>query len=104
MSPHRTRRKSQGDESDEPGGEIVDPLLKVVGPGPDNEPRPEELLKEESRHEEEADTGAPAAGRSSVQEVRRKGPLGFLQMLGPGLITGASDDDPSGIGTYSQVG
>ena len=24
--------------------------------------------------------------------------------LGPGLITGASDDDPSGIGTYSQVG
>ena len=25
-------------------------------------------------------------------------------MLGPGLITGASDDDPSGIGTYSQVG
>jgi NRAMP (natural resistance-associated macrophage protein)-like metal ion transporter len=28
----------------------------------------------------------------------------WLQMLGPGLITGASDDDPSGIGTYSQVG
>jgi NRAMP (natural resistance-associated macrophage protein)-like metal ion transporter len=25
-------------------------------------------------------------------------------MLGPGLITGASDDDPSGIGTYSQAG
>ena len=25
-------------------------------------------------------------------------------MLGPGLITGASDDDPSGIGTYSQTG
>jgi NRAMP (natural resistance-associated macrophage protein)-like metal ion transporter len=29
---------------------------------------------------------------------------GFWQSLGPGLITGASDDDPSGIGTYSQVG
>jgi NRAMP (natural resistance-associated macrophage protein)-like metal ion transporter len=28
----------------------------------------------------------------------------FLRVLGPGLITGASDDDPSGIGTYSQVG
>jgi NRAMP (natural resistance-associated macrophage protein)-like metal ion transporter len=26
------------------------------------------------------------------------------QILGPGLITGASDDDPSGIATYSQVG
>ena len=28
----------------------------------------------------------------------------FLKKLGPGLITGASDDDPSGIGTYSQAG
>jgi len=28
----------------------------------------------------------------------------FLQVLGPGLITGASDDDPSGIATYSQTG
>ena len=28
----------------------------------------------------------------------------FLRKLGPGLITGASDDDPSGIGTYSQAG
>src|SRR4030081_2182634 len=28
----------------------------------------------------------------------------FLKSLGPGLITGASDDDPSGIGTYSQAG
>src|SRR5271163_3097340 len=30
--------------------------------------------------------------------------LNFLRKLGPGLITGASDDDPSGIATYSQVG
>jgi NRAMP (natural resistance-associated macrophage protein)-like metal ion transporter len=28
----------------------------------------------------------------------------WLRILGPGLITGASDDDPSGIGTYSQAG
>lgn len=28
----------------------------------------------------------------------------FFKMLGPGLITGASDDDPSGIGTYAQAG
>jgi NRAMP (natural resistance-associated macrophage protein)-like metal ion transporter len=27
-----------------------------------------------------------------------------LDVLGPGLVTGAADDDPSGIGTYSQVG
>jgi NRAMP (natural resistance-associated macrophage protein)-like metal ion transporter len=28
----------------------------------------------------------------------------LLRLLGPGIITGASDDDPSGIATYSQVG
>lgn len=28
----------------------------------------------------------------------------FFRALGPGFITGASDDDPSGIGTYSSVG
>ena len=28
----------------------------------------------------------------------------FLKLLGPGLVTGASDDDPSGIATYSQAG
>jgi NRAMP (natural resistance-associated macrophage protein)-like metal ion transporter len=31
-------------------------------------------------------------------------PPRLLQIMGPGLITGASDDDPSGIATYSQVG
>jgi NRAMP (natural resistance-associated macrophage protein)-like metal ion transporter len=34
--------------------------------------------------------------------LRRAPKLG--RTLGPGLITGASDDDPSGIGTYSQAG
>ncbi len=28
----------------------------------------------------------------------------FVKRLGPGLVTGAADDDPSGIGTYSQAG
>ena len=39
----------------------------------------------------------------------QSGPTNFiairlLLLLGPGLITGAADDDPSGIATYSQVG
>ncbi len=46
--------------------------------------------------------------QESEKEIKRSGPLGKLQVyvkaLGPGLITGASDDDPSGIGTYSQTG
>ena len=36
---------------------------------------------------------------------REKNPIKrFLMFLGPGLITGASDDDPSGIGTYTTAG
>ena len=37
----------------------------------------------------------------------RRGSLrghGYFKRLGPGIVTGAADDDPSGIGTYSQVG
>ena len=36
----------------------------------------------------------------------RSGPLWrqYLRAIGPGLVTGASDDDPSGIATYSQAG
>jgi NRAMP (natural resistance-associated macrophage protein)-like metal ion transporter len=38
------------------------------------------------------------------ESVCEKPKKSFLSRLGPGLITGASDDDPSGIGTYSQAG
>ena len=37
-------------------------------------------------------------------EVKQPERPKLLQVLGPGLITGASDDDPSGIATYSQAG
>jgi NRAMP (natural resistance-associated macrophage protein)-like metal ion transporter len=51
----------------------------------------------------------PATGqrRSRVDVTRaRSGPgwRGYLRAMGPGLVTGASDDDPSGIATYSQAG
>jgi NRAMP (natural resistance-associated macrophage protein)-like metal ion transporter len=39
-----------------------------------------------------------------VAATRRPVEKSLLRKLGPGLITGASDDDPSGIATYSQVG
>jgi Mn2+/Fe2+ NRAMP family transporter len=50
-----------------------------------------------SKKPHSASSGAPA---SSVAQNKKT----FLQKLGPGLITGASDDDPSGIATYSQTG
>jgi len=37
-------------------------------------------------------------------EASQPGRPRLLQVLGPGLVTGAADDDPSGIATYSQVG
>lgn len=48
----------------------------------------------------DSNTAEPNPADAIKQPVRPK----LLQVLGPGLITGASDDDPSGIGTYSQVG
>jgi NRAMP (natural resistance-associated macrophage protein)-like metal ion transporter len=49
----------------------------------------------------------PDASPSGAQLRPRKPALrsvGLLKSLGPGLVTGAADDDPSGIATYSQVG
>src|SRR3954464_12980106 len=48
------------------------------------------------------DTARPGVGRRAPTGSAKK--RGVLQILGPGLITGASDDDPSGIATYSQAG
>ena len=86
-----------------------DPILAAVAGAPvpvkPKEPaRKERLLKEGKRRGEEAASGGPPAGRTTLEQARRRGPAGLLQLLGPGLVTGASDDDPSGIGTYSQVG
>lgn len=84
---------------------IRDPLLKRVPVGPDQEPSDKKLLKDPpKRRRKEPDTGGLPVGRSTLDEARGKGLTGWLHLLGPGLITGASDDDPSGIGTYSQVG
>lgn len=58
---------------------------------------------------------ADPPGRATIRRVkprrlvhhtrrRRLRGRGYFSRLGPGLVTGAADDDPSGIGTYSQVG
>src|SRR2546423_891774 len=47
------------------------------------------------------------SGHASLEAAmtREKNPVKrLLKVLGPGLVTGASDDDPSGIGTYSVAG
>src|SRR2546425_493220 len=49
----------------------------------------------------------PAGGTVSLEAamiLERSRVKRFFKLLGPGLITGASDDDPSGIGTYAVAG
>jgi NRAMP (natural resistance-associated macrophage protein)-like metal ion transporter len=52
-------------------------------------------------HEHERSTllRVPRGRPTPLLQIRR-----WLRILGPGLVTGAADDDPSGIGTYSQAG
>src|SRR5437016_11250124 len=54
-------------------------------------------------------TANESSGDSRTDQATSDNTIGsaasrFFRTLGPGLITGASDDDPSGIGTYSQAG
>jgi NRAMP (natural resistance-associated macrophage protein)-like metal ion transporter len=49
----------------------------------------------------------PIGARSKPAHHPRRRSLrghGYFKRLGPGIVTGAADDDPSGIATYSQVG
>jgi NRAMP (natural resistance-associated macrophage protein)-like metal ion transporter len=50
-----------------------------------------------------AGNARPRRERHHPHRSRLQG-FGYFRRLGPGLITGAADDDPAGIGTYSQVG
>src|ERR1700686_2895304 len=66
------------------------------------------------RHNPWRNAGLLAAARETTampnrtltpKKKKKAGPLRkFLRILGPGLITGAADDDPSGIATYSIAG
>jgi len=64
-------------------------------------------VEEQQSAQARAPDYAKSAGTKSIANSRaakQSSPRRFLGVLGPGLITGASDDDPSGIGTYSQAG
>ena len=49
-------------------------------------------------------TGIVTSTQSASADVEQPERPKLLPLIGPGLITGASDDDPSGIATYSQAG
>lgn len=56
------------------------------------------MAKHHHAHQDSQETTLPNI------EVHNTGPAAFFRKLGPGLVTGAADDDPSGIATYSQAG
>jgi NRAMP (natural resistance-associated macrophage protein)-like metal ion transporter len=60
-----------------------------------------ELPDEAVTEAELVQTRAPEGSR---RRTSQKGFGSFLRILGPGIVTGAADDDPSGIATYSQAG
>src|SRR5918912_949162 len=69
--------------------------MEVTSPGDHMavSPRPEQRAQ-----------GADERAAGERERTVRSRCAGFFRDLGPGLITGAADDDPSGIATYSQAG
>lgn len=69
-----------------------------------------QVSDEDSSEQEDIPTiphAEPIGGTGSLEAALAEGesPIKrLLKVLGPGLITGASDDDPSGIGTYTSAG
>jgi NRAMP (natural resistance-associated macrophage protein)-like metal ion transporter len=61
-------------------------------------------MKTRARADQPEERAALLAARIAGHWARRRPRRRLLAFLGPGLITGASDDDPSGIATYSQAG
>jgi NRAMP (natural resistance-associated macrophage protein)-like metal ion transporter len=57
-----------------------------------------------SAGEPRMDPNRPVNPKIAALETEKNPLKRFGKVLGPGLITGASDDDPSGIGTYAQAG
>jgi NRAMP (natural resistance-associated macrophage protein)-like metal ion transporter len=56
------------------------------------------------KHSGEVVPAVELGAREAALSKERNPVKRFLKILGPGIIVGASDDDPSGIGTYSIAG
>ena len=69
-------------------------MTKRLNPLTKGERKLEREIKQTERH-------ALSLGKSVLSHKRFSR---FIRILGPGIVTGAADDDPSGIATYSQAG
>jgi Mn2+/Fe2+ NRAMP family transporter len=64
----------------------------------------EEIFEEPARLLEEGIEATEKAEKTFIAKKPFKLAEEYWHTLGPGLTTGAADDDPSGIATYSQTG
>jgi NRAMP (natural resistance-associated macrophage protein)-like metal ion transporter len=62
------------------------------------------FIKTEKKFQRDVSRAELHAYNLGKSMMHRKRYSRFLHILGPGMITGAADDDPSGIATYSQAG
>ena len=68
------------------------------------EPGKSDRARKASGGEPRVDPGRPVDPKAAELRAETNPLKRLLKAFGPGLITGASDDDPSGIGTYAQAG
>jgi NRAMP (natural resistance-associated macrophage protein)-like metal ion transporter len=71
---------------------------------PSSRPLANRCTKSADSGEPRVDPKRPRDPNVTELQLERNPLKRFVRVLGPGLITGASDDDPSGIGTYAQTG
>ena len=76
--------------------------LRTIGAGPQVSTTRRRLRRRPATIQGEG--GAAPAKTATRTAKEETGARSYLRALGPGLVTGASDDDPSGIATYSQAG
>ncbi len=75
------------------------PEPQAQGPEPPARPEPPAQRPEPPAQRPEPPAERPTSAGGQRHQIRH-----LLGIVGPGLVTGAADDDPSGIATYSQTG
>ncbi|HEX6509083.1 MAG TPA: divalent metal cation transporter [Chloroflexota bacterium] len=76
----------------------------MAGPGRDVEADAQESVLHRHSSADRAAQPVHPSTRQTSPSGRTRGSRWLLNIAGPGLITGAADDDPSGIATYVQTG
>ena len=95
------QRKEQSTNDDTSDKEARKPIAPTSA---ESGIRPVETQGEDPTKIDDKDKMPALVSPSAKPKPRSSKSKAIFKIFGPGIITGASDDDPSGIATYSQVG